>query len=329
MVNSNPLYCVKLTAEKNTYVFETSTGKLLENGHDYYEQDISYNLFIGPRSSGLKHESLEEYCRNIVGLRLRYFEYKSDDIRDYLGQPAPSAVDTLTLRLAQGRRDADYFGWTAVWHIADRTPRNLLELVSEIFAAGGIDQHSKPEEVPIRVQNRAIRNTSEKRLQSISQIPGSVRVNGRNVSLGRKLFDVTVAIGSTFNSYLKQDARRLHKQRVRQHLAIERNELAELRPDAELILQRLVTYGVLDSSRLVYARDDRAKKPIYVLNRILCPAFAIGYRRDDHLRLSKVKLEQLLLYPHEFLKTGTRRLRQENLSEPELFGYKFGADDDV
>ncbi|MBY2937191.1 protein kinase [Rhizobium leguminosarum] len=330
IITSNALYCVKLTAEKNTYVFESSRGKLLENGHDYYEQDISYTLFLGPRTSGLRHSMLEEYFRRIVGLRLKYFGYASEDIRDYLGATPDSSLDTLTYRLGMGRRDANYYGWTTVWHIADRTPRNLLELVSEIFAAGDVEQNTVPHEVPIRDQNRAVRTISDKRLQSISQIPGAIQINGRNVSLGNKLFDVTLAIGSTFHSYLQQDARRLqHGDRLRQHLAIERNELVELRPDADAVLQKLVTFGILDSSRIVYSRDDSTKKPIYVLNRILCPAFGIGLRRDDHLRLSKSKLEQLLLFPHDFRKNGTKRLRQENHAELELFGYNLGGTDDA
>jgi serine/threonine protein kinase len=313
IINSNPNYCVKLTAEKNTYVFEGSRGKLLENGHDYYEQDISYTLFLGPRTVGIRHEKLEKYFSDIVGLRLKYFDYQSHDIRDYLGTQSPESVDRLTLLLALGRRDANYFGWTTVWHIADRTPRNLLELVSEIFAAGKIDHNTKPRLVEIRDQNRAIKSISEKRLQSLSQISGSLVINGKTVSLGRKLFDVTVAIGSAFHMYLKQDARRLEKRpRIRQHLAIERNELTQLRDEAETILQKLVTFGILDSSKIVYSRDDEIKKPIYVLNRIFCPAFGIGYRRDDHLRLSKMRLEQLLISPHEFMREGTKRLRQES-----------------
>ena len=65
------------------------------------------------------------------------------------------------------------------------------------------------------------------------------------------------------------------------------------------------------------------KKPLFVLNRIYCPAFKIGYRRDDHLRLSKGRLEQLLLAPDHFIREGTRRLRDEDRDEtPDLFRYK-------
>ncbi|WP_430404184.1 lipopolysaccharide kinase InaA family protein [Hyphomonas sp.] len=314
MINSNPTYCVKLTAEKNTYCFETVGGKALENGHDYYEQDISYSLFIGSRTGGLKREKLEEYFRAIVNQRLEYFGYQSSDIREYLGDNKGGEQRLITY-LAYGRRDAYYFGWPAVWNIADRIPRNLLELVSEIFAVGNIDADTLPKLVPIRDQDRAIKTISEKRLQSLSQISGSLTIAGKQVSLGRKLFDVTITIGSTFRTYLRADRQgRFNKNapRIRQHLAIERNDLDHLDDEAELVLQKLVTFGVLDTSRNAVARDDGAKKPIYVLNRIYCPAFEIGYRRDDHLKLSRGKLEQLLLYPNLFLRSGTKKLRDSD-----------------
>jgi hypothetical protein len=323
IINSNPVYCVKLSAEKNTYVFQTTRGKHLENGHDYYEQDISYSLFIGSGTTGINRDKLEEYFRQIVALRLTYFQYKSADIRDYVGDH-PDGDERLTMLLALGRKDAYYCGWTTIWNIADRNPRNLLELVSEIFAVGHIERDTVPKPVPMRDQSRAIKTISEKRLQSLSQIAGSFSLNGIKVSLGRKLFEVTVTIGSTFYTYLRQDvASRKKGTRIRQHLAIERNELVELEPAAEFILQRLVTFGVLDSSKSAYSRDDQVKKPIYVLNRIYCPAFSIGYRRDDHLKLSKKRFEQLLLDPQAFLREGTRRLRMDSRTQIELFGYSF------
>ena len=89
----------------------------------------------------------------------------------------------------------------------------------------------------------------------------------------------------------------------------------------------MVTFGVLDNTKLDFARDDRVKKPIYVLNRIFCPAFGISPQRDNHLRLSKNKFEELLVSPSLFLKQGTKKLRITGGGEaiiPDLFG---GIDD--
>lgn len=319
MLSSNPLFCVKLSAEKLTFDFVSSLGKVLEEGHDYLERDISHILFIGSGPGGLRREDLEQYFRRIIEQRLEYFGYNSTNITDYLGNEQIS-IDRLLQLLAHQSKQAYYSGWTTVWNIADRTPRNLLELISEIFAVAGIEPSQVARMVEPRDQDRAIKTISEKRLESLSQIPGAIELNGQRLSLGRRLFEVTSAIGSTFRLYLRAER---GGKRVRQHLAIERNDIGDLAPDADAVLRRLVTFGVLDQTKVAYARDDNMKKPLYVLNRIYCPAFKIGYRRDDHLRLSKGRLEQLLLSPDHFIRDGTRRLRDSGTEEaPDLFRYK-------
>ncbi len=167
MLTSNAVFCVKLSAEKLTFSFESSDGKILENGQDYFEHDISQILFIGSGSAGLNREVLERYFREIVEQRLVHFEFKSRSITEYLGDEQLSA-DRLLKLLALGRKDAYYCGWTTVWNIADRTPRNLLEIVSEIFSVGSVDRDTRPMVVPMRDQDRAIRTISEKRLESLS-----------------------------------------------------------------------------------------------------------------------------------------------------------------
>lgn len=319
MLSSNSLFCVKLSAEKLTFDFVSSLGKILEEGHDYLERDISHILFIGSGPGGLRREDLEQYFRKIIEQRLEYFGFRSTDITEYLGNEQIS-VDRLLQLLAHQSKQAYYSGWTTVWNIADRTPRNLLELISEIFAVAGIEPGQDARMVEPRDQDRAIKTISEKRLESLSQIPGAIDLNGQRLSLGRRLFEVTSAIGSTFRLYLRAER---GGKRVRQHLAIERNDIGDLSPDADAVLRYLVTFGVLDQTKAAYARDDNMKKPLYVLNRIYCPAFKIGYRRDDHLRLSKGRLEQLLLAPDHFIRDGTRRLRGSNTEEaPDLFRYK-------
>jgi len=329
VTTSNKQFCVKWSAERNTYTFQTSSGKSLESGHDYFEKDISHELFIGSGTGGINRTELESYFRAIVSQRLKYFNYASTDIREYVGD-AKDAGGFLTSALALGKRNAYYCGWTTIWNIADRNPRNLLEIVSDIFGAGGIERETPPSRVPMREQSRAIKAISDKRLQSLSQISGAFMLRGSKVSVGRKLFDVTVVIGSSFHKYLLQAARDKGEsgRPIRQYLALERNDMLELGIEAQYVLDKLVTYGVLDDSKSYFARDDRARKPIYVLNRIYCPAFSIGYRRDDHLRLSKNRFEQLLLHPQVFLQEGTRRLREDSRTQIELFGYNFGAGED-
>jgi serine/threonine protein kinase len=319
MLASNSVFCVKLTAEKFTFVFQSSSDKVLENGNDYVEQDISAILFIGSHTAGLSRHRLEEYFRKIVEQRLVHFGYQTTDIVDYLGDGQDGAQKLIGL-LAAGRKDAYYCGWTTVWNVADRTPRHLLEIVSEIFAVGGIEPDTIPRKVTMRDQDRAIRTISDKRLHSLNQIAGSLEVAGRTISLGRQIFEVTATIGATFRHYLRAE---IGRERKRQHLALERNDLSDLHPTAEFMLERLISFGILDDAKLQYARDDQVKKPVYVLNRIYCPAFGISYVRDEHLRLSRGKIEMLLLNPQLFNREGTARLRALPENQRDLFSDLF------
>ncbi len=324
MISSNPVFCIKISTEKYSYSFESSDSKQLESGHDFFEYDISTIFFTGSKSFGLDQNKLSEYCKGIIEKRLEYFDYESNDILDYLGDD-PAKVQSIANSLATSRRNAYYCGWTMAWMIADRTPRNLLELVSEIFSVANIDKNTKPEHIPNRFQDRAIRAVSEKRLRSLTQISGATTINGIKTSLGRKIYDITSSIGSVYRIYLKSQP---GKKRKDQYLAIERNDSYQLSDESQILLRELVKYGVFDESRLDFARDDMAKKPLYVLNRIFCPTFGLGLRRDQHLRLSRGKFEQLLLYPEIFIKDGTKRLRNSSLDnslanpENDLFGNK-------
>jgi serine/threonine protein kinase len=310
LISSNPYFCVKFSAEKHTFQSMTSSKKPVEPGHDYFELDISLSLFFGAGSTGIRVEDLEKYFRGIVERRLEYFDYKSRSIVEYLGDDR-GAYDKLVHKLMVGERDAYYFGWHAVWSIADRTPRTLLEIVSEIFSAVGVLPETSPFVVPRRDQDRAIRTISEKRLQALSQISGLFSFGGRRRSLGRQLYDVTTTIGSAFHVHLRSQARGKPEEykTPKQKLAIERNDIYEVSDAAGYILRKLITFGVLDATKAFVARDDGRKKAIYVLNRIYCPAFAIGYRRDDQLALSSSKFEKLLISPDIFRKGGTEFLR--------------------
>lgn len=320
LVMSNPIYCVKLSAEKHTYSYETTSLKTLEVGHDLFEYDISLSLFFGVGNTGISPERVNNHFREIVEKRLKYFDYKSLSIEDYLGD-AFGNVRTLNYRLMVSANDAYFHGWHAVWNVADRTPRTLLEIVSEIFASGQIEPNSEPKVVKQRDQDRAIRTLSEKRLQSVRQISGTFYQGGRRRSLGRHLHEVAITIGAAFSAHLKAQAEEKKvpageplSEPIRM-LGIERNDIYEISDDAGFILRKLVTFGILDASKDFISRDDRRKKTVYVLNRVYCPAFSICYGRDDHLKLSSTKLQLLLLSPDVFRKGGTELLRGQNSDE--------------
>lgn len=318
VTSSNSVYCVKLSAERFSYRLRDSTGRTLEETHDITSFDMARTYETG---SGIATSATKEYFEKILARRLAYWNYPSRDITAYLGRQQEQEDGTvvsftdLVSRLSRRRKDAYYAGWEVVWRLADKTARNLIELVSEVFersdvrpVPGGAGALGAPP-APIRasVQDRAVRDVSDRRLRSLEFVPGQIDVGGLRVPIGRQLYSCASSFGSVSFRYLSSETRKT--KRVDEFLAIERNDTNVLRPEAQRVLELLVRYGVFDDSALTVARDDKQKKPAYVLNRILCPAFQISFRRDQHLRLSSERLEMFLLTPDRFAKRGTGFLR--------------------
>ncbi|TBX28276.1 lipopolysaccharide kinase InaA family protein [Nioella sediminis] len=311
LISSNPHFCVKFSAEKHTFRLE-ATGKKIEIGHDLFEIDITRTLF-GRRSAGLTTQEVENYFEGIVDKRLEHFKYASHSIVDYLGND-PGAYDRLMHRLMFGSRDAYYHGWSVINNSAGRNPRALLEIISEIFAVQGVLPSSDAKLIKPRQQDHAVRLVSDKRLNQLRQISGVFEFGGRKRSLGAHLYDVATTIGSAFRLHLRRQAPSHPGFQVtpRSMIAIERNDIYDLSNASNFILKKLITFGVLEASIDYVARDDNRKKPVYILNRIYCPSFNIGLRRDDHLRLSASKLEFLLLSPDSFRQGGAEFVKDKN-----------------
>ena len=322
VTSSNAVYCVKLSAERFSYELRDGCGRTLEETHDFTSFDIA-RAYATEGRLGPERTAMKEYFAKILSKRLEYWHYPSTDIVSYLGDQTEQGgtiipVSELIRRLADRRRNAYYSGWEVVWQLADRTARNLIELVSEIFAharvqpprAGETRELNSLSVIGARVQDKAIRTVSERRLRGLEFIPGETMVEGRLAPIGRQLYLCASSFGSVSYTYLTSKERT--GKRVDELLGIERNDTRVLKSDAQAVLQLLVRYGILDDSALTVARDDRQKKPVYIFNRIFCPACGISFRRDEHLRVSSRKLEEFLLEPAEFARTGTRFLRSTN-----------------
>lgn len=318
VTNSNSVYCVKLSAERFSYTLRDSTERTLEETHDITSFDMARTYETG---AGIAASATKDYFEKILARRLGYWRYASSDITAYLGGQQLGddghviSFTELIGRLSDRRKDAYYAGWEVIWRLADKTARSLIELVSEIFERssvrplpeGGGERKPGPRTIGARVQDRAVRNVSDRRLRSLEFVPGEIDVGGLRVPVGRQLYSCASSFGSVSFRYLSSKGRQT--KRVDEFLAIERNDTNVLRLEAQRILELLVRYGVFDDSALTVARDDKQKKPVYVLNRIYCPAFQISFRRDQHLRLSSEKLEMFLLKPEQFAKQGTGFLR--------------------
>jgi hypothetical protein len=316
------VYCVKLSAERFSYDLLDSRQRTLEETHDFTSFDIA-SVYATEGAMDQSRSLLKEYFTDILKRRLEYWHYPSTDIADYLGDQLKPGSEMLPIRdlvrrLAAGRKDAYYSGWEVVWQLADKTARNLIELVSEIFAHARVrppepgQLHATPllpHVISARLQDRAIRAVSNRRLRGLEFIPGQLLVKGQQLPLGKHLYNCASYFGAISHRYLTKRTEGRRAPRLDERLAIERNDAAPLPDEAQMVLNLLVRYGIFDDSGLNVAFDDGQKKPVYVFNRIFCPAFSMSFRRDAHLRLSVGKLVEYLLEPAKFAKRGTTFLR--------------------
>jgi tRNA A-37 threonylcarbamoyl transferase component Bud32 len=308
---SNEVYCVKLSTERFGHYPVDSGGKVLEDGPDYNIFDLSKQFGFG---SGIDPErrKIEGHFSRIIHNRLKTWSYSSHDVVGYLGDE-PIPLGDLVGRLAESGRDAYYCGWEHVWQIADRNPRTLIELVSEILLKAGIQPSSPARVVEPRTQSAAIEAVSERKLRALTYIPGQVRVYGIRRPLGRHLNEFATAFGQIARTYLTKRPPRadVQNRRYDEKLGLERNDGMSLRPESKVILEQLIRFAVLDDSKMETSQDDQIKKPVYVLNRVLCPVFRISFRRQTNLKLSRDRLETLLLQPAAAARSTTAFLRKQ------------------
>jgi hypothetical protein len=177
-----------------------------------------------------------------------------------------------------------------------------------------------------RVQDRAVRFVSGRRLRGLEFIPGEVMIKGQRIALGKHLYLCASSFGLVSHFYLTASAKL--GERIVEQLGIERNDTRPLSAEAQRVQELLVRYGIFDDSALTVALDDRQKKPVYVFNRILCPTFSMSFRRDSNLRLSVGKFEMFLLHPDTFARRGTRLLRSSHGKHSELGLFDQQVDDE-
>jgi serine/threonine protein kinase len=312
MASTNHVYCIKVSAEKRTFDLVTTDDKPIERVHDVRAYTISDYFSLGGGFS-TERKIIEEYFRKLVGVRLSVCGFSSNDIRDYLGTEAMTA-DELIRRLADASRgNPVYGGWQVIWQIADRTMRHLLEMISAIFDEAKVTPNKLAALVPYQLQSRQIVRFSRDKLRGLMFLPSTIRLNDRMYPVGKRLYEFAASFGKIsgffLRSSLKAKSRAKRGNRLDERLAIEIDNVLNLGPDAERMLDQLIRFAVIDDEKMATALDDGTRKPIYTFNRVYCPILRISFRRDAHWRLSSKRFEQFLLDPTQFVRSDQRMAR--------------------
>ena len=325
MASTNSVYCVKVSAEKKTFEFLTTDKKPVERVHDVRVYTISDYFSMGGGFS-TERKSVEQYFRELVNLRLRVCGFKSTDIKDYLGQEAMKPDEIVARLVAHTRGEPVYGGWQVAWQIADRTMRHLLEMISTIFYESKTTPDKAPARVPEHVQSRQILRFSGDKLRGLMFLPGTIELGGKKRPLGKTLYEFAASFGKVSGHYLQSSSASEEegcpRQRFDERLAIELDDTLNLNADAQRMLDQLIRFAVIDDEKMTTAFDDGTRKPLYIFNKVYCPALRISFRRYGHWRLSSKRFEQFLLTPTEFVRTDRRLARfisPEGKNERDLF----------
>jgi hypothetical protein len=316
---TNSVFCIKVSAERFSYTKDSADGKPLEQSHDFKTYDISERLRLGTPSED-KRRRINEHFRELIELRLS--RYSSRNIEDYLGKNPVKSSDFIRQLAERPNRPPLYAGWGIIWQLADRTPRHLLELVSQIFSDAGINHQSPAALIPVEQQSASVIAYSTTKLRSLGFIPGALPGETHRLSLGARLQSFATSFGKIARAYLKKGRMRSSGRRVRFYelLAIELDDTLVLSHEPGAVLEGLVRYAVLDDTKLTQTRDDKLRKPIYILNRVFCPALQISFRREVHLRLSSKRFETYLQDPEAFSSRYVRKKKADiGSSERDLF----------
>lgn len=312
MASSNNVYCIKISAEKTTFELLTTDGKPVERHHDVRVYQISDYFNLGGGLS-TERKNVAQYFRELVNKRLKEFGFQGVDIREYLGNEAMKP-DELVARLAvHSHGNPVYGGWQTIWQIADRTMRHLIEMISAIFDESETLPDRAARMIPNQLQSRQIVRFSQDKLRGLMFLPGTITIGDKKYPLGKTLYEFASSFGKVSGFYLRSSSNsrteRGDKPRFDERLAIELDDRLELSPGARKMLNELIRFAVVDDEKMATALDDRTRKPIYIFNRVYCPALRISYRRDTHWRLSSRRFEQFLLRPTEFVRTDPRLVK--------------------
>lgn len=305
MASTNSVYCVKISAEKKTFDFVTTDKKPIERVHDVKVYTISDYFSMGS-GFAIERKEVEEYFRKLVNIRLAICQFKSSEIRDYLGDEA-TPMGEIVKKLVSNNQDVTiYGGWQHIWQIADRTTRHLIEMISAIFDESKTLPDKPPAIISNHIQSRQIVRFSGDKLRSLMLLPGTLEVSGKKQPLGKLLYEFAASFGKVSRHYLLVSANQLQPERYDERLAIELDNTLSLNPDAKKILDALIRFAVLDDEKMATSLDDGLRKPIYIFNRVYCPVLRISFRRADHWRLSSNRLEKFLMNPTGFVKNDSR-----------------------
>ena len=326
-------HCFKITCDKFMYTLDTSEGRAIDPRHEVTYVDLGE---VSTRSQRETAVNLSQHMARVIDLRLKAANYRFG-IQDILGrsQAATEFLSALSLPGARRPRKSDrrsgktkrarayYGGWNIIWNLAHGSIRTLLEVIEHIFKSVGFSPDSTG--ISLSDQDKAVRSYANRQYKALSMLPGELDGN----PIGGRLQAVISAVGEMSRQYL-QNYGTGDKSRWYETISLERLDGTQLSPDARIVLNELVKYGLLLDEGTTFSRAQFGLCSRYDMNKIFAPAFQTTYRVRNHMYASRERFEELLLRPDAFVRRHREKLRllasrgAARTIQPDLFEGDYG-----
>lgn len=297
-------HCFKITCEKYQYTLDSSDGRAIEFPHDAEFCDLG-ELAVGTNKAAPSR--YRQYLAAVVDRRLSFGGWDRA-IGDIVGRSQPPRVFLQGLRAQGSTGDADpnaalarYAGWNILCHLSHGSIRSLLEMLEHIFTvAGGTEAALSMSPIDSVDQDAALREYSLRHWQELQNLPGRTG----DILIGPHLKALASALGEMSRRLLLY----YPSAEPYEALSIERLDPGRpLSPDAETILEAALRYGVLVETGAGFSRAHRGLQARLDLNKMFTPAFRTTYRVRNHIYLSGLEFEELLLRPSDLAKRRNAR----------------------
>lgn len=172
----------------------------------------------------------------------------------------------------------------------------IIKLVGRMVAeTGGVENLKETDEfpkIPIKSQNKLIRDEAGSFLSNLSALPG----------YGAKLVEVVTAFGKVAHSYLiNKDSRNEKITTPHQAIRIEPFDELNLSKEASAIYSEILRYSVFIEDRRGKSRRGKVVPRLW-LRRFLIPHFNLTFSKRDSISIENKDFEMLLTKPDEFFK---------------------------
>ncbi|CUR51354.1 putative Non-specific protein-tyrosine kinase [Nitrosotalea devaniterrae] len=292
----NSKYCFKITTEKLGFIPQDLDGKFLQQ-----DREFTY-LDLGGRYIKYDGSQRKEFIKEIIARRLKRAEINLDPDQ-FFGNRRHNNIAEALLFEKQGHKKKNtrviYSGFETIYRLCMGDVGTILTLCRDIYAVWISKKQTIDEPVDYKIQDKAIRDFSKRRLDSIKELP----------IYGEQLYRLVEVFGDISKKYLYEYSKSSTNYDYREVLRIDLVENPNcLKGEAKELLTKLITEHIFLDAGTAYPLGKGISNIQLILRPIYTPVLKISYTNRYAVRMSCSQLKGFLSNPEKFIQSGNRFL---------------------